>query len=164
MYEYSIGDMKKSQAVTRLQRFFREKRARQMHHRRLTEEWLRTCTFPANQFQVVNGHWLQIQLVIQALVESVAIAISQELKPILDTETVLGPGAHAAITMNEISNLPSPFSQKAEALEIIDSVGNHALVRVWLIQLGAKPVIRSSPNGRYGCNNIHQYQDLCKFG
>ena len=62
--------MNRGQAVMRLQRFFREKRARQLHHRKLDVPWLRTCTYPANQFQVTNGHWLQIQTTIQALVES----------------------------------------------------------------------------------------------
>ena len=117
-----------------------------MQLRKLNEDWLRTCTFPGNQFQVTNGHWLQIQPLLQTLVEGVSIATYEELRPIITTENALGPGAHAAITMNPYPDLPAPYSQKAEVIEVIDPMGNHALVKIWLIQLGVKPVIRSDPH------------------
>ena len=137
--------MNKGQAVSRLQRFFREKRERQLYHRKLDASWLRTCTFPPNQFQVVNGHWLQIQTTIQALVESVAIATTEELQPIVANEKVLGPGAHAAIMMEQFPNLPTPFSQVQKSMEVVDNMGNHALIKIWLIQLGTKKVVKSNP-------------------
>ena len=111
-----------------------------MQLRKLNEDWLRTCTFPGNQFQVTNGHWLQIQPLLQTLVEGVSIATYDELRPIITTENALGPGAHAAITMNPYPDLPAPYSQKAEVIEVIDPMGNHALIKIWLIQLGVKPV------------------------
>ena len=131
------------QAVTRLQRFFREKRARQMYQKKLDVTWLRSCTFPQKQFQVKNGHWLEVQPNIQTLTEGISIASLGELQPVLDAEVVLGPGAHAALTMDEIPNLSSPFSQTHEIVEIVDAMGYHALVKVWMIQLGSKPVVRT---------------------
>ena len=145
-HDFQFPKMNKGQAVTRLQKFFREKRDRQLQLRKLSEEWLRTCSFPGNQFQVTNGHWLQIQPMLQTLVEGVSIATHQELKPIITTENALGPGAHAAIMMNQYPDLPAPYSQKAEVIEVIDPMGNHALIKIWLIQLGVKPVIRCDPH------------------
>ena len=72
-HDFQFPQMNKGQAVTRLQKFFREKRDRQLQLRKLNEEWLRTCTFPGNQFQVTNGHWLQIQPMLQTLIEGVSI-------------------------------------------------------------------------------------------
>ena len=76
--------------------------------------------------------------------ESVAIATHDELQPIIANEKVLGPGAHAAITMEPFPNLIKPFSQQQETLEIVDNMRNHALIKVWLIQLGQR-VIKSNP-------------------
>ena len=112
-HDFQFPKMNKGQAVTRLQKFFREKRDRQLQLRKLSEEWLRTCSFPGNQFQVTNGHWLQIQPLLQTLIEGVSIATHQDLQPIITTENSLGPGAHAAITMNQYPDLPAPYSQKA---------------------------------------------------
>ena len=131
------------QAVTRLQRFFREKRARQMYQKKIDVTWLRSCSFPQKQFQVKNGHWLDVQPNIQTLTEGISIASLDELQPVLDAEVVLGPGAHAALTMDEVPNLCSPFSQTHEIVEIVDAMGYHALVKVWMVQLGSKPVVRT---------------------
>ena len=131
------------QAVTRLQRFFREKRARQMYQKKLDVTWLRSCSFPQKQFQVKNGHWLEVQPHIQTLTEGISIASLDELQPVLDAEVVLGPGAHAALTMDEIPNLRTPFSQTHEIVEIVDAMGYHALVKVWMVQLGSKPVVKT---------------------
>ena len=108
--------MNKGQAVTRLQKFFRKKRDRQLQLRKLNEEWLRTCSFPGNQFQVTNGHWLQIQPMLQTLIEDVSIATHQELQPIITLENALGPGAHAAITMNQFPDLPAHIYKRLRSL------------------------------------------------
>ena len=49
-------------------------------------------------------------------------------------------------TIRSDPDLPAPYSQKAEVIEVIDPMGNHALIKIWLIQLGVKPVIRCDPH------------------
>ena len=73
--------------------------------------------------------------------ESVAIATHDELQSIVANEKVLGP----AIAMDLFPNLMKPLSQQQEFSEIVDNLGNHALIKVWLIQLGTKQVIKSNP-------------------
>ena len=45
--------------------------------------------------------------------------------------------------MDEIPNLRSPFSQQHEIVEIVDAMGHHALIKVWMVQLGSKPGVKT---------------------
>ena len=96
---------------------------------------------------------------LKALVESVSLASSDE-QPILDADTVLGPGAHVAIAMEQIQNLPKTFSQTEEALEVVDCVGN-ARITVWLLQLGTTTTIEVLSQTKTPGHQLNQRMRMC---
>eukprot|EP00438_Fugacium_kawagutii_P030479 Skav220667 [mRNA] locus=scaffold1914:52437:57580:+ [translate_table: standard] len=134
-----VHQMTKSQAVSKLQSFWRSKWSKQST-RLPTKVDPNQIQWIAKTFMVRNGQYVDPQNSWSPMTRGLAISTPSELEPYLAKGKLLSSEVNTALTCEKVSAVDPIQVQQVEIM-VRDAHGNHALIQAWLTSFGPTPVI-----------------------
>eukprot|EP00435_Cladocopium_sp_Y103_P026373 s3376_g6.t1 len=142
-HQIEIKSLSTSQAVQRLQAFFRSKRP-QRSQAKASEVDITKVTFLPKTFMIQNGEFVTPQQAWSPATKGLAIGNPKEVQHLADQAKLITEEANSVLTSMEIT-CKDPVKCNAMVVPVQDAVGNKALVRMYITHFGTKPVVRVPP-------------------
>lgn len=139
-HQIPVQQMTKTQAVARLQNFWRTKwgsrktKASQQKVDPMQIQWI------PRTFMIRNGQYVDVQKEWSPMTKGLAISSPKELEPYLMKGKLLSTEVSTALTCEPIQ-AKSPIQVTQIEIGVKDNHGNHALIQAWLTSFGQTPVV-----------------------
>eukprot|EP00435_Cladocopium_sp_Y103_P043731 s2239_g12.t1 len=138
-----ITTLTKTQAVAKLQKFFRMKHEKKQQANKPPRELdLAQVEFMPLTWMVQNGEYVMPNQTWTVGSKGLSLASIDEVQPYLDQGRLLTTDSNSVL-LSKPAEVQDPFKIEAHEVPVKDQVGNRAIIRIWILHLGQKPVVRA---------------------
>ena len=138
-----ISTLTKTQAVAKLQKFFRLKYEKRRNATRTPREVdLCQVEFIPQTWMFQNGEFVMPCPTWTVGSKGLSIASVEEIQPYLDQKRLLTTDSNSVLLPKPVE-VNDPFKIEAHEVPVKDPYGNRAIIRLWIVHLGQKPIVRA---------------------
>eukprot|EP00435_Cladocopium_sp_Y103_P065488 s275_g27.t1 len=150
-----ISSLTKTQAVAKLQKFFRLKYDKKQQNSKAPKE-LDLCRveFIPRTWMIQNGEYVMPNHTWTVGSKGLSIASIEDIRPYLEQKRLLTTDANSVLLSKPVE-VQDPFKIETHEVPVKDQFGNRAIIRVWMLHMGQKPIVRApATNGDVQLNDM----------